>query len=48
MRCCEICRDEMYPEIERHTVEFGIICDVCYDELEEEGRIRTVYIQGGI
>ena len=46
MRCCELCRDEMHPEIERHTVEYGVICDICYDELDEDNRIRTVYIQG--
>ena len=46
MRCCGLCKDEMHPELERHTVEYGVICDICYDELDEDNRIKKVSIQG--
>jgi len=26
--------------------EFGNLCRGCYEELKDEGRIKTVYIQG--
>lgn len=26
--------------------EFGHLCEGCYEELKDEGRINTIYIQG--
>lgn len=43
---CPSCQNEYHSDQMRNTVDFGRICIDCYEELEEEGKIKTTYQQG--
>jgi hypothetical protein len=38
---CHRCHELHYVSQICHTWEFGTICFGCYDDLDEEGRIKT-------